>query len=60
MTPKGLRFLAYAGIMLTLFLSVWYLMKTYSEGNPRWIYLVLAAGVAVLLSQSIGGTGRRR
>lgn len=59
MNPKGLRFIAYAGIILSLFLSVWYLMKTYNEGNPRWIYLVMAAGVAVLLSQMLGG-GRRR
>ena len=59
MNPKTLRFFASAGILLTLFLSVWYLTKTYKEGNPRWIFLVLAVGVTVLLAQSIGGARRR-
>jgi hypothetical protein len=59
MNPKALRFFAFAGILLTMFLSVWYLMKTYREGNPRWIFLILAVGVAVLLSQNIGRTRGR-
>lgn len=59
MNPKALRFFASAGILLTLFLSVWYLMKTYREGNPRWIFLILAVGIAVLLSQNLGRARRR-
>lgn len=53
MNPKTLRLLGFAGILLTLFLSVWYLMKTYNEGNPRWIFLVMAMGVVVILSQNL-------
>ncbi|MEQ9468681.1 MAG: hypothetical protein RLN88_14830 [Ekhidna sp.] len=60
MNPKGIRLLAFAGIILTLFLSMWYLMKTYEEGNPRWIFLIMALGMAVLLSQSLMGGGRRK
>lgn len=59
MRSKGIRFLALAGILLTLFLSVWYLMKTYKENNPRWIFLILAVGVAILLIQNMGGARRR-
>jgi len=59
MNPKTLRFLGFAGILLTLFLSVWYLMKTYREGNPRWVFLVLAMGVVVLLSQNLIRPRRR-
>ncbi len=59
MNPKGLRFLASAGILMTLFLSVWYLMKTYKDGNPKWVFLIMAMGVVVLLSQSLGGWMRK-
>ena len=59
MNPKGLRFLASAGILMTLFLSVWYLMKTYKDGNPKWVFLIMAVGVVVLLSQSLGGWMRK-
>ncbi|WP_089356547.1 hypothetical protein [Ekhidna lutea] len=60
MNPKLIRPLAFAGIILALFLSVWYLMKTYKEGNPRWIFLIMAFGIAVLLSQNLRGGGRRK
>ncbi len=59
MNPKALRFFASGGILLAMFLSVWYLMKTYEEGNPRWIFLVIAVGIAVMLSQSLGRARRR-
>ncbi|MEO9872548.1 hypothetical protein [Ekhidna sp.] len=60
MNLKSLRVLAFAGVILALFLSVWYLMKTYEEGNPRWIYLIMALGIAVLLSQNLRSGARRK
>lgn len=48
------------GIILTLFLSIWYTIKTYNEGNPRWIYLIMAFGIAILLSQNLAKPGRRK
>ncbi|WP_420577053.1 hypothetical protein [Ekhidna sp.] len=60
MNLNNMRMLAFAGILLALFLSVWYLVKTYNEGNPRWIYLILTFGIAVLLSQNLRSGGRRK
>lgn len=60
MNIKQLRFIGTVGIILTLFLSVWYLMITYNEGNPQWIYLVLAFGVTILLTLMMGLGQRRR
>lgn len=48
-----MRFFAIMGIILALFLSIVYLMNTYKSGNPQWIFLVMAAGMIVLLSQNI-------
>ncbi|WP_425390142.1 hypothetical protein [Ekhidna sp.] len=60
MNLKEMRILAFAGILLVLFLSIWYLMKTYKEGDPQWIYLILAFGIAILLSLNLWTGGRRK
>ena len=60
MNLKEMRAIAFAGIFLVLILSIWYLMKTYREGNPQWIYLIFAFGIAILLVQSIRFGGRRK
>ncbi|WP_420316718.1 hypothetical protein [Ekhidna sp.] len=60
MNLKDLRVLAFVGILLALFLSIWYLMKTYEEGEPKWIYLILSFGIAILLAQSLRSGGRRK
>ncbi len=60
MDPRLIRPLAFAGVVLAMILSVWYLLKTYEEGNPRWIFLIMALGIAVLLSQNLRPRGRRK
>jgi len=60
MNLKELRIIAFAGILLALFLSIWYLMKTYNEGNPQWMYLILTFGIALLLVQNLNLGGRRK
>ncbi|WP_436514999.1 hypothetical protein [Ekhidna sp. To15] len=60
MDPRLIRPLAFAGVVLAMVLSVWYLLKTYEEGNPRWIFLIMALGIAVLLSQNLRPGGRRK
>ncbi|MEP0986380.1 hypothetical protein [Ekhidna sp.] len=60
MDPRLIRPLAFAGIILAMVLSTWYVLKTYREGNPRWIFLVMALGIAVLLSQNLRRGGRRK
>ncbi|MEO9996953.1 MAG: hypothetical protein ABJI10_05030 [Ekhidna sp.] len=60
MNPRLIRPLAFAGIVLAMVLSMWYLLKTYEEGNPRWIFLIMAFGIAALLSQYLRPKGRRK
>lgn len=60
MNLKTLRFLAYVGIILTFVLSIWYTIRTYNEGNVQWIYLVLAFGIAILLSQNLIRPGKQK
>ena len=60
MNIKGLRFLAYVGIVLTLVLSVWYTIRTYKEGDTQWMYLIMAFGIAILLSQNLNRPRRRK
>ncbi|GAB4250596.1 MAG: hypothetical protein Tsb0034_29790 [Ekhidna sp.] len=59
MNFSSLRFLAFGGIIIAMILSIWYTIKTYNEGNPRWIYLIMAFGIAILLSHNIR-VGRRK
>jgi len=55
-----LRFFAFAGIVLTLILSIWYTIKSYHEGNPKWIYLIMTFGVAILLTTNLIKPGRQK
>lgn len=59
MDIKMLRSLAYAGIVLALVLSIWYTGKTYEEGNPKWIYLIMVFGIAIMLTTGLFGKRRR-
>ncbi|MDE0472442.1 MAG: hypothetical protein OXH57_10915 [Ekhidna sp.] len=53
MDIRTLRFLAFTGIIFTLVLSIWYTIKTYYEGNLRLIYLIMAFGIAILLTTNL-------
>lgn len=55
-----LRFLAFGGIVLTLILSIWYTIRSYNEGNPRWIYLIMAFGIAILLTTNLIRPGKQK
>lgn len=55
-----LRFLALTGIILTLILSIWYTIRSYNEGNTRWIYLIMAFGIAILLTTNLIKPGKQK
>ena len=55
-----MRFLAFAGILITFFLSVWYTLKTYKEGDTQFIYLFMSFGIAILLFNSVVKPGKRK
>jgi hypothetical protein len=60
MNPKSIRALSYVGVLLTLFLSIWYFMKTFNEGSPKWIFMIMAFGIAILLSLNLFKGGKRK
>jgi len=60
MNSSSLRFLAYTGILITLILSIWYTLRTYQEGNPKWIYLIMTFAISILLSLNLFKSGRRK
>lgn len=49
MNPKALRAFAYMGIIVVLFFSIWYTIKTYNEGETKFNFMILAFGIAILL-----------
>ncbi len=55
-----MRFLAFSGVMLTLILSIWYTIKTYKDGDTKWIYLIMAFGIAILLTTNLIGPGKQK
>ena len=55
-----MRFLAFAGILITFFLSIWYTLKTYNEGDTQFIYLFMSFGIAILLFNSVVRPGKRK
>ncbi len=60
MNPNQIRALSYVGIVLVLILSVWYLLRTYQEGNPRWYFLIMAMGIAIMLSYGLISTKKQK
>ena len=60
MNLNSMRFIAFMGIILAMILSIWYTIKTYNEGDTQWMYLIMAFGIAILLTQNIFGGGKRK
>lgn len=60
MNLNSMRFIAFMGIILAMILSIWYTIKTYNEGETQWMYLIMAFGIAILLTQNIFGGGKRK
>lgn len=53
MNPKALKFFSYITITAVMFFSVWYTMKTYRDGDPRWNFMILGFGIAILLGLNL-------
>jgi hypothetical protein len=53
MNPQALRFLSYVGITVVLFFSIWYTLKTYHAGDPKWNFMILGFGIAILLGLNL-------
>ncbi len=53
MNPKAIRFFSYVGITVVMFFSVWYTLKTYREGEPKWNFMILGFGIAILLGLNL-------
>jgi len=65
MNPKQINSIATVGVLISLVLSVWYLIKTYQAGNPKWYFLIMSCGIAIMLTYGFvakrkGGKKRRR
>jgi len=50
MNPKQLNGISTVGVLVSLVLSIWYLIKTYQAGNPKWYFLIMACGIAIMLA----------
>lgn len=55
-----MKLIAYLGILLTLILSVWYTVRTYNEGDTKWIYLIMSFAISIMLALNLFKTGRRK
>ncbi|MEP0368663.1 MAG: hypothetical protein ABJN36_12255 [Cyclobacteriaceae bacterium] len=53
MNTKVLRALSYVGITIVMFFSIWYTLKTYREGDPKWNFMILGFGIAILLGMNL-------
>ena len=59
MNPRTLRFLSMIGIVAVMIMSGMYGYRTWVEGEPRWYFVILALGIAILLGYNMIG-GRRK
>lgn len=53
MNPNTLKFLSYLGVTVVMALSGAYFLKTWQKGEPRWYFMVMAFGIALLLSYNL-------
>ncbi|MCP4460145.1 MAG: hypothetical protein GY816_19290 [Cytophagales bacterium] len=61
MERKSLNAISTVGVIISLVLSVWYLIKTYQAGNPKWYFLIMACGIAIMLAYGAAANrGKRR
>jgi len=52
---KFLKAISLVGVVVAMILSAYYVVKTYQEGNPRWYFLVMTMGIALLLTFNLFG-----
>ena len=53
MNPKTLKYLSYLGVTVVMALSAAYFYKTWQRDEPRWYFMILAIGIAILLSYNL-------
>lgn len=53
MNVRKLRFYGVLGGMLLLFLGTFYFIKTYKDGSPKWNYVFMVFGMALILFYTI-------
>jgi hypothetical protein len=49
MNPRVLKSLSYAGVTFVMIVSFLYTYKTYEAGAPKWNFMILGFGIAILL-----------
>ncbi|WP_258105398.1 hypothetical protein [Marinoscillum sp. MHG1-6] len=49
MNPNTLKKLSYVGLTIVMIVSLWYSYKSYSEGDPKYNFVILGFGIAILL-----------
>lgn len=50
MDPRTLRTLSYIGVTLVMVLSLYYGYSSYIRGEPKWNFMILGFGIAILLT----------
>ncbi|MFT4833252.1 MAG: hypothetical protein ACI83W_000069 [Marinoscillum sp.] len=53
MNPRTINYLSTLFITAVLLLSGGYFYKTWQNGEPRWYFLFLAFGIALMLSYNL-------
>lgn len=60
MNPRQLRAISFAGTIIALVLCVYYVLRTYQQGETRWYFLVMAMGILMMLSYQVMGNRKRK
>lgn len=48
-----MKSLSYLGVVLVMIMSLFYAYKTWQNGEPRWNFLILGCGIAILLAVNL-------
>ena len=49
MNPNTLKYFSYLGVTVVMLLSGAYFYKTWQKGEPRWYFLIMTFGIALIL-----------
>ncbi len=50
MDPRTLRSLSYTGVTLVMVISLYYFYTSWVKGEPKWNFMILGFGIAILLT----------
>lgn len=53
MNPKTVGPLSYVGLTIVMIASLMYTFKTYENGAPKWNFMILGFGIAILLGMNL-------